>query len=325
MLTIAVVCGGYSGEFEISIQSGEQVYKNLDRSKYRPFLIEIRKDGWDCRWEGQKIPVNRENFSVDIPGATVCFDLIFSAIHGTPGEDGKLQGYFDLLGIPYTTCGSTTSSLTFNKSFCKGVASSLGYTTAKSVHLFRHTQNPSEIIRKNLSFPMFIKPNNGGSSVGMTKVHNEKELPEAIERAFHEDPEILAEEFIEGRELTCGVLRHEGKVIAFPVTEIISKKEFFDYEAKYKDGLSSEVVPADIPDNISNECRKISSELYDHFNCRGVVRFDYILKGNTFYFLEVNTIPGMTEQSIVPKMARAYGWTVRDLFTRLIEETLRNS
>jgi D-alanine-D-alanine ligase len=170
-----------------------------------------------------------------------------------------------------------------------------------------------------------VKPNNGGSSVGMSKVNTPDELEPAIDKAFHEDNEILVEEFIRGRELTCGMLRTEGEIIALPVTEIISKKEFFDFEAKYQDGLAQEVVPADVPAEVSSECKAISAMLYERLNCKGVVRFDYILRDNRFYFLEVNTVPGLSEQSIVPKMARAYGWTMSELFSRLIEETVTSN
>lgn len=320
MLTIAIIAGGNSGEYDISMKSGKQVELHLDRKRFQPYLIEIRGNNWNCHFQEKKAPVDKNDFSIFIDKKKIVFDVVFNAIHGTPGEDGKLQGYFDALGIPYTSSGVTTSALTFNKDFCKRIVASYGITTAKSVHLFTSNPDPVGIISKELSLPVFVKPNNGGSSVGMSKVSVKDELAPALEKAFREDPEILVEEFIRGRELTCGVIRSGGQTLAFPVTEIISRKEFFDYEAKYKDNLAEEVCPANVTEDISAECQRISKDLYMKLNCAGVVRFDYILDGNTLYFLEVNTVPGLTEQSIVPKMAAANGWPMKELFSRMIEE-----
>ncbi|MCX6243578.1 MAG: D-alanine--D-alanine ligase [Bacteroidetes bacterium] len=323
MLNIAVVCGGDSGEFEISVKSGLQVFQRLDREKFTPYLIEISRKGWICRMDGREIPVEKNDFTIILDGKKICFDVVFNAIHGTPGEDGKLQGYFDMLGIPYTSSGVTTSALTFNKSFCKKVVAANGIRTANSVHLYRSMPDPVYAVWEEVSFPCFVKPNNGGSSVGMSKVNQPEELEAAIEKAFQEDDEVLVEDFIQGRELTCGVLQTEGSIVALPVTEIISKKDFFDYEAKYQDGLAEEVVPAGIDDDVAEKCQKISKSLYEKLNCRGVVRFDYIYSNYEFWFLEVNTVPGLTEQSIVPKMARADGWNVSELFEKMIVEALK--
>jgi D-alanine-D-alanine ligase len=320
MLNVAIVAGGDSGEYEISVRSARQVELNLDRTKFIPYLIEIRKDKWICYLEGNNINIDKNDFSLPFRNTKIRFDVVFNAIHGTPGENGKLQGYFDMLGVPYTSCDVTTSALTFNKSFCKQVVKSFGTLTSKSIHLFRHQNDIRTSILDSLVLPVFIKPNNGGSSVGMSKVNEPEDLEDALLKAFREDEEILVEEFIEGRELTCGVMRSGGEIIAFPVTEIISKKEFFDYEAKYQAGLAREVVPADIPPGVSEECRNLSRFLYEKLNCRGVVRFDYIYNTAGFHFLEVNTVPGLSEQSIIPKMVRAYGWTVQELFTKMIGE-----
>jgi D-alanine-D-alanine ligase len=325
MLTVAIVAGGDSGEYEISIKSGQQVFIHLDRKKFNPFLVEIRGDKWLWKHENHEIMIDKNDFSLVLDGNKIEFDVVFNAIHGTPGENGKLQGYLDMLGIPYTSCGVSTSALTFNKSFCKQVVAAYKIKTAKSVHLISYDPPSEGAILKEIRFPFFVKPNNGGSSVGMSLVRRNEDLKPALEKAFSEDDEVLVEEFIRGRELTCGVLRTHGQVIAFPVTEIISKKEFFDFEAKYTEGLASEVVPAEIPIAVSDECRRISRFLYQRLNCRGVVRFDYIYDGEHFYYLEVNTIPGLTEASIVPKMARAYGWSMTDLFTKLIEECMNES
>jgi D-alanine-D-alanine ligase len=322
MLNVAIVCGGDSGEYDISVKSGEQVFHHLDKEKFTPFLVVISRRGWVCRMNKKEFPVDKDHFTLLLDGQTICFDIVFNAIHGTPGEDGKLQGYLDMIGIPYTSSGVTTSALTFNKSFCKKIVASMGVRTANSIHLFRYTLDPVYAIWEEIAFPCFIKPNNGGSSVGMSKVKKAEEVEAALQKAFQEDEEVLVEDFIDGRELTCGVIRSEGKVIAFPVTEIISKTDFFDYEAKYKEGLAEEVVPAKIPVDVSEKCRNISIDLYEKLNCRGVVRFDYIYSNYEFYFLEVNTVPGLTEQSIVPKMALAHGWTMTELYSRMIGECL---
>jgi D-alanine-D-alanine ligase len=322
MLNVAIVAGGDSGEYGISIRSGRQVELNMDRSRFNPYLIEVRGSRWNYRIGYKRFPIDRNDFSLTIGRKKIRFSLVFNAIHGTPGENGKLQGYFDMLGIPYTSCGVTTSALTFNKHFCKEVVRSSGIRTARSLHLYKDSPVKPADIASALTLPLFVKPNNGGSSVGMSKVNIRKELGPALTRAFREDDEILVEEFIPGRELTCGVIRTNGQVLAFPVTEIISGNEYFDYEAKYKRGKAAEVVPAQIEDKYATKCRNISSMLYEKLNCRGVVRFDYIFSGRELFFLEVNTVPGMSEASIVPKMARAHGWNFRELISRMIDEVI---
>lgn len=322
MYNIAIVAGGNSGEYEISMKSGKQVELHMDLSRFRPFLIEVNETRWRYTIGSKSFPVDKNDFSLTIGKRKVRFDGVFNAIHGTPGEDGKLQGYFDMLGIPYTSSGVTTSAVSFNKSFCKDVVAGYGVDVAKSVHLYKGVKGGEPEVLKNLTLPVFVKPNNGGSSVGMSKVNHKKDLKAALAKAFNEDNEILVEEFIKGRELTCGVIKCKGEVIAFPVTEILSKKEFFDYEAKYEPGMADEVVPADIPAKVADACREISKNLFIKLGCKGIVRFDFILSGGRFYFLEVNTVPGITSASIVPKMAKAYGWSYTDLVTKLLNEIL---
>jgi len=322
MLNVAIVAGGGSGEHGISVKSSRQVELHMDRERFNPYVIDIRGTAWNYRIGYKRFPIDKNDFSLAIGRRKIRFDLVFNAIHGTPGENGKLQGYFDLLGIPYTSSGVTTSALTFNKSFCKDVVSACGIRTAKSLHLFKGRSLKAAEILKEIPLPLFVKPNNGGSSVGMSKVNAGKDLRSALDTAFREDDEILVEEFIPGRELTCGVIRTRGQVLAFPVTEIIPVNEYFDYEAKYTRGKAKEVVPAQVEVEISQKLQNISALLYEKLDCRGVVRFDYIFTGREFYFLEVNTVPGMSEASIVPKMARAHGWTFRELITRMIEESL---
>ncbi|MBE0647780.1 MAG: D-alanine--D-alanine ligase [Bacteroidales bacterium] len=322
MMNVAIVAGGDSGEYAISMLSGKQVEREIDRGRFQPYLIEIKGSSWSYNYDGKDYPVDKNDFSLHLAGNHVHFDVVFNAIHGTPGENGKFQGYLDMLGIPYTSSDVITSALTFNKAFCKNVVSRYGILTPHSVHLFKRQQERIATLTDTISLPCFVKPNNGGSSVGMSKVTSVEQIPAALELAFHEDEEVLVEEFIRGRELTCGVLRSKGEVVTLPVCEIVSKKEFFDYEAKYTKGMADELVPAPVPDHVSDECRRISKSLYDLLNCKGIARFDYIHTNDKFYFLEVNTVPGLTEASIVPKMITAHGWTYTELVTRLIDECL---
>ncbi|MFC2101631.1 D-alanine--D-alanine ligase [Bacteroidota bacterium] len=322
MMNVAIIAGGDSGEYAISMLSGTQVAREIDRGRFQPYLIEIKGSGWMCNYEGRDYPVDKNDFSLHLPGDHVHFDVVFNAIHGTPGENGKIQGYLDMLDIPYTSSDVMTSALTFNKAFCKSVVARYGILTPHSVHLFKRQQERIATLMDSIPLPCFIKPNNGGSSVGMSKVTSAEQLPEALKLAFKEDDEIIVEEFIQGRELTCGVLRTEGEVVTLPICEIVSKKEFFDYEAKYTKGMADELVPAPVSQEISDECQRLSATLYDLLNCKGIARFDYIHTKEKFYFLEVNTVPGLTEASILPKMIVAHGWTYTELVTRLIEESL---
>ncbi|MCD4680424.1 MAG: D-alanine--D-alanine ligase [Bacteroidales bacterium] len=321
---IAIAAGGNSGEYEISINSAGVIYENIDQSKYDAYIIHIKSQDWTYQdSKGEVIEVDKNDFSIVVKGEKITFDCVFIAIHGTPGEDGKLQGYFDLLGIPYTSCDLTTSALTFNKSYCNRVVSSFGVNTPKSVHLFRNNEIKVKEIIEKFSLPCFVKPNNGGSSVGMSKVVEEEELLKAVQIAFQEDDQVLIEEYIEGTELTCGIIQSKGDRIIFPVTEIVSSKEFFDFEAKYTEGMADEIVPARISDEISDECKRVSAMLYNKLNCSGLVRFDYIFKSGKFYFLEVNTVPGLSEGSIVPKMAAAMGMSLEKLYDMMIIDALK--
>lgn len=319
---IAVVSGGDSGEFEISIQSGEIVEKYLDKTKYNVYPVIIKKGDWyyDCK-NNNNYNIDRNDFSIPMFSEKINFDCVFIAVHGTPGEDGKLQGYFDMLGIPYTSCNHATSALTFNKHFCKSVVQNSNVKTSASAYLHKGQKNFAGELT-HLKFPFFVKPNNGGSSVGMSKINKMEELEPALQKAFNEDNEILVEEFIRGREITCGVFKYKNEIITLPVTEVITKKDWFDYEAKYDPLLADEIVPAQIPQDIYKECQEISVTLYEKLNCAGVVRFDYIFNDNGIYFLEVNTVPGLTEASLVPKMALAHGLTLTKLFGMLVEEAM---
>ena len=324
---IAFVTGGFSGEAEISYKSAITFEKNIDKERYELYKIDITIDGWFYELKnGDKISVNKNNFSILIEDETITFDAVLIGIHGTPGEDGKLQGYFDMLHIPYTSCDCATSALTFNKRYTVAIAGASGINVANSILLFkRNFQSPDELV-KNLKFPVFIKPNNGGSSIGMSKVNApSEELGKAIEKAFKEDDQVLVEEFIEGREFTIGVFKAKGEIIALPITEIISKNDFFDFEAKYH-GASSEVTPAKIEEHIAQMIRDNAVKAYRIFNCRGIIRIDFIYneKEEKLYMLEINTVPGQSEASIVPQQLKILGWTLKEFYTALIEECLHN-
>lgn len=321
---IAIVAGGDSGEYEISMKSGSMVFETIDREKFEPYLVEAKGSDWFCHVDGQKMKVDKNDFSLSINNQVIHFNCVFCAIHGSPGENGKLPAYFEMLQIPYTSCDSAVSALTFNKNLCNRVVASWGVNVSPSMHFFNRDKNIAEQITGNLEFPVFVKPNASGSSVGMSKVNKPEELNTAIEKAFTEDSEILVEQFVKGRELTCGVLESKNQLTVFPICEVKSKKEFFDYEAKYNPSLSEEIIPADVSVNIEILVKDTSAFLYKKLNCKGVVRFDYIFteESNEIFFLEVNTVPGLTGQSIVPKMASEMGISLKELFSMMIEDAV---
>jgi D-alanine-D-alanine ligase len=318
---VALVTGGNSKEAVISIQSAEVIGKNIDPSKYTSYIIVI--DGTDWYYmNDDNIKIDKNDFSLKIDGNKIIFDVIFVAIHGNPGEDGFLQGYFDLLALPYTSCGMLTSALTFNKRFCNELVAGYGIRVGKTVLLSKNQEYESQKIIADVGLPCFVKPNQGGSSIGVSKVSIAEALEGAISKAFEQDTEVLVQEYIEGREITCGIISINKELIPLPLTEIVSYNEFFDYDAKYA-GKSNEITPAPVSTEIEKECKRISVYLYKKLNCKGVVRFDYIVKQEQFYFLEVNTVPGMSENSLVPQQVKNYGMSIRDFFSTLIEEALR--
>ena len=319
---IAIAYGGDSGEFEVSVMSGEVVHKHLDKELFNAYLIRMEDGKWTYRDpSGQDHIVRKEKFTLEIGQQEIHFDAVFNAIHGTPGEDGKLQGYLELLGIPVTSCDQATSALTFNKYFCNRFVSSLGVKTSRSVLIRKEDLSSLGEGILPLNLPVFVKPNRGGSSVATTRVNDPAGLKGAVELALGADDQVMVEEFIPGREITCGVITWKGEPLALPLTEIVSKKEFFDYEAKYH-GMSDELTPAPIPESVAEECRSTSLRLYRELNCRGIIRCDYIFNDGGMYFLEVNTVPGMSEPSIVPQQAGVYGISLKDLFTVVIHDAL---
>jgi D-alanine-D-alanine ligase len=322
---IALVTGGLSGEAQISYKSAVTVGNNINRDLYDVYRIDINPEGWwYWPWGGERSRVNRDDFSIIHDNEVIHFDAVLMCIHGTPGEDGKLQGYFDMLGLPYTSCDAATSALTFNKRYTVAVAAFGGVHVAKSMHLFAHTPVSPEQILQQLSLPVFVKPNNGGSSIGMSKVNQPDELGPALQKAFKEDAQVLVEEFISGREFTIGVFKQNGKITVLPITEIIAHNEFFDFEAKYQ-GKSEEITPAKISPAMQTALESAAVRVYEVMNCRGVVRIDFICNegDNKPFMLEVNTVPGQSEASVIPQQVKAMGWDLKDFYGAIIEESLK--
>lgn len=330
---IALIYGGDSSEFEISVKSGKHIASHIDRDKYQVWEVLIKGKEWRVIVsETVSYPIDKADFSFVIPsqeegdasssvgGIRVHFDCALIMIHGTPGENGLLQAYLEMIGMPFTTSPATVCSLTFNKYACKCMLRDTGVKLAREVFLRREeSYNPFQIIAK-LGLPLFVKPNNGGSSFGIAKVKRPEELSEAIENAFKEDSAILIEEFIDGREMTNGVFE-TGELFRLPVTEIIPDNEFFDYEAKYL-GASQEICPAVIPEELSNSIIDMSHKIFRHLGCKGFVRIDYIVRDKEIYFLELNSVPGMTEMSLVPQQIRAAGLTIKEFLNHLLSRPL---
>lgn len=324
MKKVAVIAGGDSGEYEISIKSAAIVAQNIPSEKYDVYLIEIKGSNWIYRHETLgEINIDKNDFSLTINKDKIHFDVVFNAIHGTPGEDGKILAYLEMLKIPFTSTPSISSALTFNKAFCNQVVKNADVNVANSMHLFKEQNYTSTDILARISLPCFVKPNQGGSSVGMSKVKSEEEIIPALEKAFAEDTEVLVEEFIEGRELTMGTIKLNDELITFPITEIISEKEFFDFEAKYNPELNQEITPAKIPISLKQQIEEVSKKLYQVLHLRGVVRFDYINSLKGLFFLEVNTVPGLSDESIIPQQINEHGSSTEEIFDLMIQEALR--
>lgn len=321
---VAILTGGKAAELEISRASAKVVAENLSKDKYLSYLIDITESPWNCTFEGKDYHIDLNDFSVTIDGQKINFDVVFMAIHGTPAEDGKLQGYFDLLNIPYTCCGTLASAVTFDKDVCKQLVKEMGVKMAKSILLNNKNKDENAILQ-NLSFPLFVKPNKNGSSYGISKVKSKEFLKEALDKAFRFDDEVLVEEFIAGREFGCGVVEKNKSLIALPMTEIITKREFFDYEAKYLGEAQEITPPENFPKEKMLECQELSKRIYRQLKLKGAVRMDYFLSGDDFYLLEVNTIPGLSAASILPQQAQAHGWSLAEFFDIILTETLNDN
>ncbi len=321
---IALVAGGFTGESVISVKSAAMIDKQIDRNLYDVYRVIIDHEGWyHIDTQESKHIIDKNDFSISLNGNKVRFDIAFIIIHGSPGEDGKLQGYFDMIGLPYTTCDALSSSVTMNKSYTKAIVADLMHIhIAKSVQLFSRQKYSLDELNKQLKYPLFVKTNNGGSSIGMSKVNEPGALQEAIDRAFREDDQIIVEEFIKGREFTVGVVRLQGKVQVLPCTEIVPSKEFFDYEAKYTPGVTDEITPGRLASEERARVEVMGLQIYNRLNCRGVVRVDFIIdEPGNIYFLEINTVPGQTETSLIPQQVLASGMDLKTFYGQLIEES----
>ncbi|MCH2033624.1 MAG: D-alanine--D-alanine ligase [Tenacibaculum sp.] len=315
---IAIIMGGYSSEVAISIKSGNVVYKHLDTEKYNSYRIHIVKEGWFyIDSDENKHSVNKDDFSIEINGEKIVFDCVFNAIHGAPGENGAILAYFDLLGIKHTSAPFYQMALTFNKRDTLSVLQKYDIPTAKSVYLNKgNSVDPSEIVEK-VGLPCFVKPNNAGSSFGISKVYEAHKLYDSIDKAYQEDSEILIESFLEGTEVSVGVIQYKNEVLVLPMTEIVSENDFFDYEAKYE-GKSQEITPARISKEEEQKVKLIARKVYTVLNMSGFSRSEYILVNGEPHFLEMNTVPGLTEESILPKQANEAGISLSELFDNAI-------
>lgn len=321
MMNIAILTGGFSAEIGISLKSADVVQKFLDPDKFNTYQIVIDYSGWYERQ--QRIPVDKNDFSILVDGNKINFDCVFVALHGSPAEDGMIQGYFEMLNIPYTCCNGFVSALTMDKLATKTYLANSDVHMSKTLSFKEGEQIDIDAIEA-LQYPVFVKPNAVGSSFGVSKVFNREGLKKAVDEAFKHDSMILVESFIKGREFGNGVYEKEGKLVVLPITEIIPETDFFDYQAKYE-GKSKEVTPADLSPALTKKCQELSLYLFKKLNCKGFVRFDYILQGDDFYFLEVNTVPGLSEQSIVPQQAVLSGLTLRQFFEIVIFNALKKS
>lgn len=316
--------GGYSSEVNISLKSGNVVYQNLDSQKYNAYRVHILTEKWIALdANNNEYPINKDNFSFDKNGNSITFDCVFNAIHGTPGEDGKILAYLELLNIKHTSAPFYQMALTFNKRDCLSVVKQYGIKTATSYFLNKGNVIITSKIIKKVGLPCFVKPNNAGSSYGISKVKSESELIPAIEKAYKEDSEILIESFLDGREVTIGVINFEGNTKVLPITEIVTENDFFDYEAKYE-GKSEEITPADLPNEILDKLEKVAIKAYKALNMNGFSRSEYIIVNGEPHFIEMNTVPGLTTASIIPQQAKECGISLAKLFENAIETALKN-
>lgn len=327
---VALITGGFTEEAQVSLKSAAFVEEQLLRSgKFDVYRITITPESWYYETEDGRIPVDRKDFSLYLNNEAVHFDVAFIMIHGSPGEDGKLQGYFDMIGLAYTSCDALTAALTMNKAYTKMLLQGIDdLYLAKSVHLFEGDRpDAAQRVKDTLPLPVFVKPNCGGSSIGMSKVKQYRELEEAIDKAFHAENtgrQVIVEQFVSGREFSVGVYRRGEELVVLPATEVVTTREFFDFEAKYVPGLTQEITPAGLLPEQRTRVERLVKAIYVRLNCKGMVRVDYFLENGTdrFYFIEINTIPGQTAQSFIPQQVRAAGMKESDFYALLVEEAL---
>ena len=322
MKNVAIIMGGYSSEYKISLTSGNVVFNNIDTSKYTPYRIHIFKEKWVYVDKNDaEFPIDKNDFSVTVKGEKINFDVVFNAIHGTPGEDGLMQAYLELLNIPQTSCDYYQAALTFNKRDMLSVLKPYGIKIATSFYLNLGDEINVKSILEKVGLPCFVKPNKSGSSFGISKVKTTEEFLPAIENAYKEDDEIIIESFLDGTEVSVGVINYKGEIKVLPITEIVSDNDFFDYEAKYE-GKSQEITPARISDELTQKVSDVAKRAYEVLKMKGFSRSEFIIVDNEPYMLEMNTIPGLTTESLIPQQAKAAGISLEDLFTNAIELAL---
>ena len=319
--TIAIAAGGDTSEYEVSLRSAQGIYSFLDKEKYTAYIVQMRGTDWHVQLEdGTLAAIDRNDFSFRLPdGSKINFDFVYITIHGTPGEDGLLQGYLDMLHLPYSCCGVLPASLTYNKFACNQYLHAFGVRIADSLLLRRGQAITDNEVVEKIGLPCFIKPNLGGSSFGVTKVKTPGEIQPAIAKAKEESPETVIEAFMDGMEITCGCYKTRQRSVVLPITEVVSHHEYFDYDAKYC-GDSDEITPARIPDELADRVKQLTSAIYDILGATGIIRVDYIItESNKINLLEVNTTPGMTATSFIPQQVRAAGMTMQEVMTDIIE------
>jgi len=320
---IAIIMGGYSSEFEISLKSGNVVHNYLSKESYKTYRVHILKEKWVYVADDEtEHTIDKNDFSVETVNGKITFDCVFNAIHGTPGEDGLMQAYFELLGIPQTSCDYYQSALTFNKRDLLSALKPYGIKAAPSFYLNLGDEIDNKAIVAKVGLPCFVKANKAGSSFGISKVYKEEDLQAAIEKAYTEDDEIIIEAFLDGTEVSVGVITYEGKTKVLPITEIVSENDFFDYEAKYE-GKSQEITPARISKEEERKVSELAKHAYEVLKMKGYSRSEFIFKGDTPYMLEMNTTPGLTTESILPQQAKIAGISLPELFGSAIEEALK--
>lgn len=326
MYNVAIIAGGDSGEYEISLKTADNIFNQLDRNQFAPYLIHFKGADWQYTDEnGNVCQVDKNDFSITVHGEKIKFDVAFIAIHGTPGENGKLQAYFEMIGQPYTGCGVFSSALTFNKYYCNLAVADLGIPISPSLHFYHNDKIDYEQIEDVCGYPCFIKACNSGSSVGVTKVHNRDEVNKAFEEAFKYDNQLMVEKFVRGRELTCGVTSVYGNIRTLAVTEVVASNEFYDYDAKYTAVGHKLLTPADITEEQTQRVKQYAEKIFHNLDCKGVVRVDFILSADDgkAYFLEVNTIPGQTALSIVPGQVVYNDLDIKEFYTKMVMEALK--
>ncbi len=319
---IAIVAGGDSSEVVVSLKSAQGVKSFINDKQYETYVITIQGDLWTVNVDEQVINIDKNDFSFTYQDKKVVFDAAYITIHGTPGEDGLLQGYFDLINMPYSSCNVLVSALTFNKFVCNTYLKGYGVKVAESLLVRKGMTIDAESIEQTIGLPCFIKPNAGGSSFGVSKVVKSENIKSAIEHAFKESDEVIVESLITGTEITNGIYKTSKKSVVLPITEVVTDNDFFDYEAKYVQGKANEITPARLSDDLSDRIKKLTSAIYDILGCNGIIRIDYIIQDGDIFFLEANTVPGMTTTSFIPQQIAAAGLDIGMVFEDVIEDVI---